>query len=896
MRLHRLTLRDVKGVRERTIDFPDQGVLVIEGPNEIGKTTLLDGFEALLTLKARSKAAAVRALQPVDRDDAPFVEAELTIGGQRVRYAKRWLKQPSTTLHVLGPRPEQLTGDAAQQRLDGLVEQHLDRTLWDALRLTQSGDGSVAPLVSSSVLTAALDAAAGAHQHAEGADALLGRVADEHALYLTPTGRPTGVYRAAMTRHTDAQDAVAEAHRRVEEGVVLLERQERARTRAADADAEVGVAAERLAGAERTATEAETLVATRATAAERWTHAQERLRAAQRALRQRERLEGERTELAGALEHARQARQADLAATEGQTQALLAAEEAALAAAAVVEDADDEVVAARADADHLAAVRELTTREEVLQRADDLVRAVRRAQGELPGRPVERDHARQARALQDRLDAMVMRHVEATPVLEVDALESSVQVDAGTHEGVRPVAAGEQLRLHVAQDTTVEVPGHARIRVRLHEEAQGRATEIDRLRARLRALLGGLGCDHVDEVDALAEATDRASSRLREARRDVEALLRPWGPALAAEAGAGVRPAAIAEEVERVRGQVAASLASRTAGRELPPDETAARMALHAADETLRRARSVQRRATDDLARCRQEVAALTARLDRAEGHIAAQAGRLEALEAQLAASREEIPDQVLVEDTARCADQEQEAARLAREAAAAVATSDVERVRAALQSARHAHRLASLARDEAHAELNKVKGQVEMAAGEGRQELYDLAVADLDDAERELRAVDRRARAARHLFTTLNRHRDDAHRAYVEPYTKALEELGRRVYGADFAVTVDEDLALSARTLRGTTVPFAELSGGAKEQLGILARLAVARLVDPTQGVPVVIDDALGYSDPQRLQQMGHVLGSSTDGHADVQVILLTCTPERYAAIPNVHTVRLTA
>jgi uncharacterized protein YhaN len=119
---------------------------------------------------------------------------------------------------------------------------------------------------------------------------------------------------------------------------------------------------------------------------------------------------------------------------------------------------------------------------------------------------------------------------------------------------------------------------------------------------------------------------------------------------------------------------------------------------------------------------------------------------------------------------------------------------------------------------------------------------------------------------------------------------------LGRQVYGPDFGVTVDEDLSLSARTLAGATVPFGELSGGAKEQLGILARLAVARLVDPTQGVPVVIDDALGYSDPQRLHQMGAVLGSAAEGSADVQVILLTCTPERYAAIPDVHTVRLTA
>lgn len=234
--------------------------------------------------------------------------------------------------------------------------------------------------------------------------------------------------------------------------------------------------------------------------------------------------------------------------------------------------------------------------------------------------------------------------------------------------------------------------------------------------------------------------------------------------------------------------------------------------------------------------------------------------------------------------------------ARAVDKASAAVVAADVEGARTGLSSARHHHTLVARAREDALAELNQIKGQVEMAAGEGRQELYDLAVADLDDAERDLRAVDRRARAARHLHAALNRHRDNAHRAYVRPYTRALEVLGQQVYGPDFAVTVDEDLSLTARTLGGVTVPFTELSGGAKEQLGILARLAVARLVDPTQGVPVVIDDALGYSDPERLHQMGSVLGSAAEDNVDVQVILLTCTPERYAAIPDVHTVRLTA
>lgn len=902
MRLHRLTLRDVKGVRERTVDLPDRGVLVIEGPNEIGKSTLLDAFDALLTVKATSRSAAARALAPLDRDVAPCVEAELTIGGQRLRFAKRWLKAPSTTLELLGPRPEHLTGDAAQQRLDALLEQHLDRTLWDALRLTQAGDGSVAPLVSSSVLTAALDAAAGADQHAEGADALLDRVAAEVALYLTPTGRPTGVYREALTRHTAAEEAVAEAHRRVEEGAALLERLGQARERATAADTEADDAAERLAVAERAAGEVEAVAAAHEAALERLADARERHRLTERAWTQRQALDAERSTAERELRRGEESHDADLEVAQARGEALRAAQALVDEAAGRAERAADEVAAARADADHLRAVAELGSCQDRLAQAERLVETVREAQDAVraqegrTSRPVSRELARRVRALQDRLDAMRLQHDGSTPTLEVEALGSAVEIDAGDGSGTAPVAPGGRARVQVGHDTTLEVPGQARIRVRLHAEARSRATEIDRLQDELRDALAGIGCTDVDELDAVVVAAEDARARLREATRDVELLLHGSGPAVVAEAAAGRLPPALEDAVRQAARQVAESRAGRPAGRDLPPDEPTARDLVRAAETQLRTARDQHRQARDALGRESAEVTALTARLDRAAGHLTAQRERLQALEAQLATAREDVPDETLVHQLDRCTEQLGQLTGAVEEAAAAVVEADVEGVRAALLSARHGHTLAVRARDEAHAELNRVKGQVEMAAGEGRQELYDLAVADLEDAERDLRAVDRRARAARHLHATLNRHRDNAHRAYVRPYTRALEDLGRQVYGPGFAVTVDEDLSLAARTLGGVTVPFTELSGGAKEQLGILARLAVARLVDPTQGVPVVIDDALGYSDPERLRQMGSVLGSAAEDGVDVQVILLTCTPERYAAIPDVHTVRLTA
>ncbi|WP_134772402.1 AAA family ATPase [Ornithinimicrobium flavum] len=896
MRLHRLTLRDVKGVRERSVDFPDHGVVVVEGPNEVGKTTMIEAFDALLSFKASSRAAGVRALQPVDRDVGPFVEAELTIGGTRVRFAKRWLRQPATTLSVLGPRPEQLTGDVAQQRVDTLVRAHLDRTLWDALRLTQSGDGTVASLTTSTVLTEALDAAAGAHQHADGADALLQSVQAEYSTYFTPTGRPTGDYRAALAGHTEAQDAVAEAHRRVQEGAGLLARLAAARQRREEAEGALAVAAHQLGEAEEAGARAERVAAARAEAQERHEHARQLHVAAVAASTQRRRQVQECEALVAEVAAVEKDR--DLAAEEAEalSTAYLRARERAEEAARVTEGTEALVESCRSRSQLLADADELARREELLDRVTRLVEEIAQARADVPSPAVEREAARRARSLHDTLSELLRQHDAESPVLHVEAGESGVAVQRAGGSERQWVRSSDEARVVLTHDTVVDLPDRTRLRIQLQDDSHARMARIVQLQEQLFDVLRESGATDVEELERSAEATEDARRSVLELTRDLQGALAGRGDDLAAQAlGAGLVPGVLVEEVSEARRLLEEGLAALADGSDLPADGRAARAAVNEAVSRHRRAREEQGAAQVALDQARTAVARLTQRLDRAQGRIQVLAERVDDLRTRLERERAEQPDEDLAALVRQQAERvEAESARL-RRAEEAMAVADVDGARARLASAREQHRRAVADREAALHELHTLAGQVEMTAGEGREELYDLAVAELQEAERLLVAVDRRARAARHLHSTLTRHRDAAHRTYVRPYTEALEELGRQVYGPGFGVTVDDQLGLASRTLDGATVGFAELSGGAKEQLGILARLAVARLVDPVQGVPVVIDDALGYSDPRRLRQMGEVLGAAgvTDG---LQVILLTCTPERYSSIPEARTIRLTA
>ena len=110
-------------------------------------------------------------------------------------------------------------------------------------------------------------------------------------------------------------------------------------------------------------------------------------------------------------------------------------------------------------------------------------------------------------------------------------------------------------------------------------------------------------------------------------------------------------------------------------------------------------------------------------------------------------------------------------------------------------------------------------------------------------------------------------------------------------VFGDDFAVELDDELRVARRVLGGRSLRFDQLSAGAREQIALLARLAVATLVSADGGAPLVLDDALGHSDAQRLEKIGRALSLAAP---HCQILVLTCTPERYRHVQSAHAVPL--
>src|ERR1700741_1572912 len=267
------------------------------------------------------------------------------------------------------------------------------------------------------------------------------------------------------------------------------------------------------------------------------------------------------------------------------------------------------------------------------------------------------------------------------------------------------------------------------------------------------------------------------------------------------------------------------------------------------------------------------------------------QGGELGAATDRLAQERASVSD----EDLASAAHAGRQAAEnaerrgteLADELAAAAPHAVAAELAAAAQEAKSLHERY----EDAARALREIGIELSVFGSEGRQGKLDAAETEREHAAGQHPRVGGRAGAARLLRSVMTRHRDTTRQRYVEPYRAELQRLGRPGFRPRFQGGLGSDLCIRSRTLDGVTVPYESLSGGAKEQLGILARLAGAALVAKEASVPLIVDDALGFTDPARLAKMGEVF-DTVGAHG--QVIVLTCSPDRYDGVKGAQRIDL--
>ncbi len=170
-----------------------------------------------------------------------------------------------------------------------------------------------------------------------------------------------------------------------------------------------------------------------------------------------------------------------------------------------------------------------------------------------------------------------------------------------------------------------------------------------------------------------------------------------------------------------------------------------------------------------------------------------------------------------------------------------------------------------------------------------------EQALLDVADLEAEQQAVQARMErlqrtrdAVRIAREALTQAAQSTHRRVAPHLNDALkQQLPSITRGRYRDGAVDEDLSIKLYSPEsGRLVSIDQLSRGTRDQVALIQRLEIARLLDPTAGqAPLLLDDPFAHFDPHRLQLgIQLILEVATSR----QVMLFTESPEVAAAIQD--------
>ena len=188
---------------------------------------------------------------------------------------------------------------------------------------------------------------------------------------------------------------------------------------------------------------------------------------------------------------------------------------------------------------------------------------------------------------------------------------------------------------------------------------------------------------------------------------------------------------------------------------------------------------------------------------------------------------------------------------------------------------------------EERKTSLLRLEVELESAGAQGLEERRAALARDLAQAARRAEELRRRAAALDHLLTLLKDQRGVLTRKLQAPLQKHLNHYLQLLF-PQAHLAIDETLSPGPLTRSGPAGPesgaFDALSFGAREQMGVISRLAYADLLrEAGRPTLIILDDALVHSDEERLSLMKRVLFDAATRH---QILLFTCHPMNWRDI----------
>ncbi len=478
-----------------------------------------------------------------------------------------------------------------------------------------------------------------------------------------------------------------------------------------------------------------------------------------------------------------------------------------------------------------------------------------------------------------RIEAAETEISGAQAALNAVATNLTLAIEPGALGRVRldgvPLDIAATSRAVVAK-TRIDIEGVGEMAV--EPQIRDRDGMLKRLRLAELELTAALEEACVENLSAARQAVARRNEferKLADVRREITALA-PKEPAAKLAAGLDARQTRVRELQGRLKTDLAVlGIVALPTAAEIAKEirETHERAEQLAADITM---------AETAVEGPKGMLAQATATLHELEQRLAGLRGMLETKQSAITAGRAQFSDDQLAAHA-------MELTRRAEEAQAAFKTIEsnqgetVAAIDARIKRLEAAGKNHHDALGRLNTEITRLTALIEANEGAGVEETLEVARAEQSRLEAAVKGYEEEVRVLQILQQTLHEAEREANELYLAPIVSRVEPyLKMLLPGA--SLMLDDKLSISTIERNGTKEEFDRLSGGTQEQLAILTRLAFAELL-LTQGRPatVILDDALAFSDDLRIERMFDILMRAGE---NVQILVLTCRKRLFAKL----------
>ncbi len=859
MKLLTIEVWNWRGVRHVLLDGLVPGLNIIDGPNEAGKSRVFEALRWCLFERYKGRGRRVEELVSWQGGNMPEVavtfQAEPGPGqptGARWRIHKRFLRGEFATLE--GPGGP-YRGSEAEERLSQLLgtrgtkraSKMEDRGLWPLLWLEQH-DSRTPPHEhitddASHELRQLLLREVGEATAGSLGQRVIQRAKAEYQTLWTNTGREPKARK-------DLRLQVEQADRELD----------LARTRRDEVHTAVEVLDLASAAEQKARTEVRRLRDTVAREDERFRDSSDVEARIDAARARHDELQGRRELLIARLSErtglAQAARQADTAARNladqlDQARAALdsaqrnqaAAEGALQGARAAVRAAEEAQRRAVRQSRRATATHHLAQLDERIKAAMGLDRRISKVQRELEGNRLGGDTLTQLDAL-NRAAERAEARLDAASTGVVLTAHSDLTVDG------EPLPASDTRQWAFPKPGAFDIEGIGRVEVRPGGEGMADLVRnATQQRKRFDDRLSALGVRDLAEARAVAERRALADQQLAEARRQLEAL--------APEGVDALRSAYVLAE-SQLRGL----------GPDDPraPDAATAEAQLSTARAECDLATAARERASTSAGHHREAAARLDAQLEAVRRDGARANNQLALLPPEEAAQAElTLVQERLEEAHIRLAQLQGEAV----ESGGAAARAALGRLGEQLEAATEAEKRSGI-------RAAQQLGIIEAHAAHDLHEHLQEAGSRADRLRARLADVERRAAAAERLHEALQTARRETQERLLEPVIQHVQPHIHTLF-AGSQIDIDDRWQILGIRSADRREQFHHLSGGAQEQVSVLVRVGLAQVLAGSERLPLVLDDALVNTDPDRRARIVHTLDQVTDR---LQILLFTSQP----------------